>query len=185
MDKLTETINGTVYPKAFSDGTYAFLGFNLKAVKNLTFKVQGQFNNIPAFEEFGYGIFDETIGYQVLPKLYAGIVMFQEFHGGDVFDEDQYVNSPFLRFQPNVSYQITPKIKASLEGAIGFCNDVLDTPYVSIKPKFDFALAAYGAWRAQVFYEFERAEFKDAPAKKHDGDNVTKHTIGLGVDFVF
>jgi hypothetical protein len=185
MDKLTQTISGTVYPKAFSDGTYAFFGFNLKAVKNLTFKVQGQFNNIPAFEEFGYGIFDETIGYQVLPKLSVGIVMFQEFHGGDVFDETQYVNSPFFRFQPTVSYQITPKIKGTLEGTVGFCEGVLDTPYISIKPKFDFAIAAYGAWRAQIFYEFERAEYKDAPAKTHDKDSVTKHTVGLGVDFVF
>jgi hypothetical protein len=172
-------------PAAFSDGTYAFAGFNLKLVKNLTFKVQGQLNNIPAFNEFGYGIFDETIGYQIMLKLYAGIVMFQEFYGGDVFDDNKYANSPFLRFQPTVSYQLTPKIKATAEGTVGFCQDVLETPYIHIKPKLDFAIAAFGAFRAQVFYEYKRIDYADYQGIDYDGKDLNLHSIGLGVDFIF
>ena len=172
-------------PKAFADGTYGFFGFNLKAVKNLTFKVQGQFNNIPAFDEFGYGIFDETIGYQVLPKFYAGVILFQEFYGSDVFDDTKFAVSPFLRFRPVMSYQLTPKIKATLETTVGICQDVLETPYFDIKPKLDFAIAAYGAMRAQVYYLFERADFANYKNVNHDGKDYHKHEIGLGIDFMF
>ena len=172
-------------PKAFADGTYGFFGFNLKVVKNLTFKVQGQFNNIPAFDEFGYGIFDETIGYQVLPKFYAGVILFQEFYGSDVFDDTKFAVSPFLRFRPVMSYQLTPKIKATLETTVGICQDVLETPYFDIKPKLDFALAAYGAMRAQVYYLFERADFANYNNVNYDGKDYHKHEIGLGIDFMF
>ncbi|MDR3334898.1 MAG: hypothetical protein LBT13_08460 [Treponema sp.] len=183
---------------AFSDGAYAFMGFNLKVVKNLTVKVQGQLNNITAFDEFGYGVFDETIGYNIMPKFYAGIVMFQEFYGSDVFDDAKYATSPFFRFMPVVSYQLTPKIKVTLETTVGFCEDVLETPYFHIKPKLDFALAAYGAFRAQIFYEFESVDYKAykgtqrGPAPTYsqipyanDVNDFSNHSIGLGVDFMF
>jgi hypothetical protein len=178
-------ITVTATPKAFSDGTYAFAGFNLKVVKNLTFKVQGQLNNIPAFDEFGYGIFDEIIGYQITPKLYAGIVMFQEWYGNDVFDENTYANSPFFRFTPGVSYQIIPQIRATLEGTVGFCKDVLETPYIDIKPKLDFPIAAFGAFRAQIFYEYERIDYADYKGIDHNAKDITTHTIGFGVDYIF
>jgi hypothetical protein len=186
VDKLWNSTNAnTGNPKSFADGTYAFLGFNIKAIKNLTFKVQGQFNNIPAFDEFGYGIFDETIGYQVLPKFYAGIILFQEFYGGDVFDDTKFAVSPFLRFRPVLSYQVTPKIKATVETTVGFCQDVLETPYFDIKPKLDFALAGYGSMRAQVYYLYERADFSNYKSVSYDGRDYHKHEIGLGVDFMF
>jgi hypothetical protein len=178
-------ITMTATPKAFSDGTYAFAGFNLKAVKNLTFKVQGQLNNIPAFEEFGYGIFDETIGYQILPKFYAGVVLFQEFYGGDVFDDTKYANSPYFRFQPVVSYDLTSKIKATVVTTIGLCKDVLETPYFDIKPKLDFALASFGAMRAQIYYLFERAEFASYKGIDYSNSDYNKHEIGFSVDFMF
>jgi hypothetical protein len=188
-DRLSDvTYSGTgvtTTPKSFSDGTYAFFGFNIKAVKNLTLKVQGQINNIPAFEEFGYGVFDETIGYRIIPKLYAGIVLFQEFYGNDVFDDTKYVNSPYFRFQPVVSYQLTPKIKATLETTVGFCQDVLETPYFDIKPQFDFALAAGGAFRAQIYYLYERADYANYNGVDHNKEDYHKHEIGLGVDFMF
>ncbi|MDR2178647.1 MAG: hypothetical protein LBP20_11520 [Treponema sp.] len=171
--------------KAFADGTYAFFGFNIKAVKNLTFKVQGQFNNIPAFNEFGYGIFDETIGYQVLPKFYAGVVLLQQFYGGDVFDDAKFAVSPFLRFRPAVSYQVTSKITANLETTVGICKDVLETPWFDIKPSIDFALAGYGSMRAQIYYLYERADFADHKGINYDGKDHHKHEIGLGVDFMF
>jgi hypothetical protein len=175
----------TFSQKAFSDGTYAFAGFNLKLVKNLTFKVQGQLNNIPAFNEFGYGIFDETIGYQVLPKLQIGIVMFQEFYGSDVFDDSKYANSPFFRFSPSVSYQLTPQIRGTLGGTVGFCNDVLETPYFDIKPVLDFAIAAFGAFRAQIFYSYRRVDYADYKGIDYDSKDFNTHSIGLGVDFIF
>jgi hypothetical protein len=186
VDKLWNATSQTAgNPKAFADGTYAFFGFNVKMVKNLTFKVQGQFNNIPAFDEFGYGIFDETIGYQVLPKFYAGVILFQEFYGSDVFDDTKFAVSPYLRFRPVLSYQLTPQIKATLETTVGICQDVLDTPYFDIKPKLDFALAGYGSMRAQVYYLFERADFANYKNVNHDGKDYHKHEFGLGVDFMF
>jgi hypothetical protein len=179
----TSQISGT--PKAFSDGMYGFFGFNIKAVKNLTLKVQGQFNNIPAFEEFGYGIFDETIGYQILPKFSVSVILFQEFYGGDVFDDARYAVSPYFRFRPVVSYQIMPKIRATLETTVGLCQDVLETPYFDIKPKLDFVIAAGGAMRAQVYYLFERTDFADYKGIDYDGKDYHKHEIGLGIDFMF
>ncbi|MDR0638995.1 MAG: hypothetical protein LBG27_08890 [Spirochaetaceae bacterium] len=172
-------------PKSFSDGMYGFFGFNIKAVKNLALKVQGQFNNIPAFEEFGYGIFNETIGYQILPKFYAGVILFQQFYGSDVFDDAKYVNFPFFRSLPVVSYQLTSKIKSALETTVGLCQDVLETPWFDIKPKLDFAIAASGAMRAQVYYLFERADFADYKGVNYDGVDYHKHEIGLEIDFVF
>jgi hypothetical protein len=186
QDKVWNSIGqNTGNPKAFADGTYAFFGFNIKAVKNFTLKVQGQFNNIPAFDEFGYGIFDETVGYQVLPKFYAGVILFQEFYGGDVFDDARFAVSPFLRFRPVVSYQVTPKIKATLETTLGICQDVLETPYFDIKPKLDFTLAGYGSMRAQIYYLYERADFANYRNVNYDGKDYHKHEIGLGVDFMF
>jgi hypothetical protein len=186
VDKLwNATSTSAGYAKSFSDGTYAFFGFNIKAVKNLTLKAQGQFNNIPAFNEFGYAVFDETIGYQILPKFYAGVVLFQEFYGGDVFDDAKYAVSPYFRFQPVVSYQLTSKTKATVETTIGLCQDVLETPFFSIKPKLDFAIAAYGAMRAQVYYLFERTDFADYKGIDYNKNDYHKHEIGLGVDFMF
>jgi hypothetical protein len=186
VDKVWNTTGQvTGNPKMFSDGMYGFAGFNIKAVKNLTLKVQGQFNNIPAFDEFGYGIFDETIGYQILPKFYAGVILFQEFYGGDVFDDTKYAVSPYFRFRPVVSYQLTSKVKATLETTIGLSQDVLETPYFDIKPKLDFVLAGYGAMRAQVYYLFERADFADYKGIDYDGKDYHKHEIGLGIDFMF
>jgi hypothetical protein len=175
----------TTTPKAFSDGTYGFAGFNLKAINNLTFKVQGQLNNIPVFNEFGYGIFDETIGYQILPKLYAGVVMYQEWYGNDVFDDSKMANSPFFRFKPTVSYQLTSKLKVSPEVTVGFCKDVLETPYFDIKVPLDISLAAYGAFRAQIFYEYEQVDYKDYKGIDYDGLDFNNHKIGFGVDFIF
>jgi hypothetical protein len=183
--KFDASWNLTTTPKAFSDGTYAFVGFNLKAIKGLTAKVQGQFNNIPAFDEFGYGIFDETIGYQILPKFYAGVVLFQEWYGNDVFDDTKMASSPFFRFKPTVAYQLTPKLKVSPEVTIGLCNDVLETPYLDIKVPLDITLAAFGAFRAQIFYEYERTDYKNYKGIDYNGLDFSNHTIGFGVDFIF
>jgi hypothetical protein len=175
----------TFAPVAFSDGAYAFAGFNLKAINNLTFKVQGKLNNIPAFNEFGYGIVDETIGYQILPKLYAGVVMYQEWYGGDVFDEAKYVNSPFFRFTPSVSYKLTSNLTISPEVTIGFCKDVLEKPYLDFKVPLDITLAAYGAFRAQIYYEYEKVDYKSAPGHAGKDLDFSSHSIGFGVDYIF
>jgi hypothetical protein len=180
-----ENYSATFTPKPFSDGMYAFAGFNLKLIKNLTFKVQTKFNNIPAFDEFGYGIFDETIGYQILPKLYAGVVMYQEFYGNDVFDTDKYANSPYFRFTPQVSYQLFPAVKATLEGTVGFCQDVLETPYIQIKPILDITLAGFGAMRANIYYAYERTDYKDYKGIDYDPLDFSAHSVGIGLDFIF
>jgi hypothetical protein len=191
VDKLVDaSVNMTTYattttPKMFSDGMYAFAGFNLKAVKNFSFKVQTQLNNIPAFDEFGYGVVDETIGYQILPNLYAGIVMFQEFYGSDVFDTDKYAVSPYFRFKPSVSYKLTPKITVSPEVELGLCKDVLETPYLAVKVPFDISIAAYGAWRAQIFYKYQRTDFKDYKGTDYDKYDSSSHALGIGLDFIF
>ena len=142
------------------DGSYrAMFGFNFKGVKNLTAILQGCFWNLGDFDRFGAGSIDETFKYQITPKLNAGIILYQQFYGSDVFPDDM-INSPYLRFEPVVSYQLTRTIEVSLLGTYGICADVLESEW-RIKPKLTFTLGGFGAFRAELFYELRAITYTD------------------------
>jgi hypothetical protein len=140
--------------KPFSGSQRVVVGFNFKGVKNLTAKMQGSLWNLGDFDRFDTGAFDETIAYSFTPKLNVGMNFFQEFYGKDAFPDD-YVNSPYFRFQPTVSYDLVPfAISANFAATYGIAKDVIDY-YWNLKPGFVFTLGGFGALRLEVYYEVE------------------------------
>ena len=145
--------------KPFDGSHRAMFGFNFKGVKNLTAIAQACFWNLGNFDKFGAGSIDETFKYQITPKFNAGIIMYQQFYGSDVFP-DNMINSPYFRFEPVVAYKLTPNIEASLLGTIGICKDVVESDW-RIKPKLTFTMGGFGAFRVELFYEFKAITYTD------------------------
>jgi hypothetical protein len=145
--------------KPFEGSHRLMLGFNFKGVRNLTAKMQAGFWNLGDFDRFGAGEIDETIRYQITPKLNAGVILYQQFYGSDVFP-DNMINSPYFRFEPVAAYKITPNIEASLTGTYGICNDVVDSDW-RIKPSIAFTLGGFGAFRMELSYEFKSTTYTD------------------------
>jgi hypothetical protein len=142
------------------DGSHRLLfGFNYKGVKNLTAKMQASFWNLGDFDRFGTGSFDETFSYAVTPKFNAGINLYQDFYGSDAFP-DNMINSPYFRFEPTVSYQLTPNINASLLGTIGICQDVVESDW-RIKPSLVFNMGGFGAFRVELSYELQAITYTE------------------------
>ncbi|MDR2792874.1 MAG: hypothetical protein LBB61_04305 [Treponema sp.] len=148
-------------------------GFNFKGIKNLTAIVDGSFWNLGDFDRFGAGAVSETFKYQITPKFNAGLVMYQQFYGNDVFP-DNMINAPYFRFEPVVAYQLTPTIEASLLGTYGICQDVLESEW-RIKPTFVFTLGGFGAFRMELFYELKAVTYTkkavDSARSWNDGAN--------------
>jgi hypothetical protein len=161
----------------YDGGTYAFAGFNLKAVKDLTTIAQAGFYNVGDWDKYGYAKMDENIRYTILSKINIGVKFLQEFYGNDVMDSG-YVNSPFFQFKPGVSYKINDTFTGMLEGNIGVCKDVLDS-YWYIKPIVNITLGGYGSFRAQVFYEYLSQKFESM------NDPINRNTFGIGLDLMF
>jgi hypothetical protein len=185
----------------YGDGHYAFFGFNFKGVKNLTANAHGGLYNLGAFNEFGYGRFSEFVKYdKIIGGLGVGITMQQEFYGSDVFantmpdprdansldgqDTIPFHNSPFLKFAPQVSYDIItmpqlplPVLKATLEGEFGICANVLDS-YVKIRPAMTLFL---GTFMVDLFYEMERTDYVNESLI----EPMTRHTAGLAMMVIF
>ena len=186
----------------YDGGHYAFLGFNLKGIPNLTANAHGGFYNLGAWNEFGYGRIAEFIKYNITPKLGVGITMQQEFYGGDMFDDrkeipdpmtggmtmtanpNYRVNSPFLQFGPQVSWAFVtdprmplPVLSATLDTSFGICADVIDL-YAKIKPSMTLFL---GTFMVDLFYEMEYTGYTESTGIKP----MTKHTVGLGVMLLF
>lgn len=188
----------------YGDGHYAFFGFNFKGIQGLTARAHGGLYNLGAFDEFGYGRFSEEFTYNITPKLNVGIVMQQEFYGGDVFDDRKEVadprnpgtmmpntkyrvNSPFLKFDPKISYALItipqmpiPLLKAGLETSFGICQDVVDI-YAKVKPVVNIAL---GSLMIDVFYELEYTGWTEA-VQGVTGKPFTRHTVGLAGMLLF
>ena len=181
--------------KPFDGSIRVIFGFNFKGVKNLTAKMQASFWNLGDFDRFGTGSIDETFAYAITPKLNAGIKLFQEFYGSDAFP-DNMIHSPYLRFEPYVSYQLTRNIGASLPFAYGICKDVVEADW-RIKPGFVFTLGGFGALRAELFYELTAITYTDeAVAGAHanfiakmmqaqGGEAIFGHNIGLSIMWMF
>jgi hypothetical protein len=166
--------------ETYDAGHWAFMGFKLKAVKNLAVTAHGALYNLGAFDKFGYGKLAEFVKYDnIIPGLGAGITVWQEFYGGDVM-RDGITNSPFLRFTPEVSYKYKI-ITGSLEGTIGVCPDVLDS-YWEIKPQIQVSLNRYmDVFTAQVFYKATGQDFVDSTGIAP----TVKHTFGVALDLIF
>jgi hypothetical protein len=185
----------------YGDGHYAFFGFNYKGLKNMTANAHGGLYNLGAFNEFGYARFSEQVKFDKLVAGFgAGIVMQQEFYGSDVFpdkvadprdtnpmdgrDMIDFYNSPFLKFSPQIWYDIItisgmpmPLLKATLETEAGLCPDVLDI-YARVKPLINVSL---GAFMIDVFYELEYTGYKEETLIKP----VTRHTAGIAFMAMF
>jgi hypothetical protein len=177
----------------YDGGTYAFFGFDLKVVENLTALGQGALYNLGAFDEFGYGRFSEFVKYSnIIPRLGAGIIMQQEFYGSDVFKDTKEVNgqtvpfynSPFFQFGVQVSYDIItvpgmpiPMLQGAVEANYGVCEDVLDT-YIKVKPSLAFSL---GTLFVDLYYDMEYIGYSEKSYVKPR----TKHTIGLAMMLLF
>jgi hypothetical protein len=165
----------------YDAGHYAFFGFNLKGIKNLTANAHGGLYNLGAFDQFGYGRFSEFIKYdKIIGGLGIGITMQQEFYGSDVFADTMY-NSPFLQFGPQISYALItdprmplPILAATLDTSIGICADVLDI-YAKIKPTMTLFL---GTLMADLFYELEYTGYN---ATNTGIEPITRHTVGLSL----
>jgi hypothetical protein len=181
--------------KPFDGSTRAIFGFNFKGVKNLTAKMQASFWNLGDFERFGTGSIDETIGYAFTPKFNASVNFFQDFYGGDAFP-DNMVNSPYFRFEPNVSYQLTNNINASFLFTYGICNDVVESDW-RIKPALSFTLGGFGAMTTQLYYELNGITYTDKAVQgaqanyipkmmqAKGGEAIYKHNLGLSVMWMF
>jgi hypothetical protein len=181
--------------KPFDGSTRAIFGFNFKGVKNLTAKMQASFWNLGDFERFGTGSFDETIGYAITSQFNATINLYQDFYGGDVFP-DNMINSPYFRFEPVFSYQLTRNIGTSLLFTYSICNDVVESDW-RLKPGFVFTLGGFGALRAELYYELNAITYTDKAVanaqanfiammmQAKGGEAIYKHNIGLSVMWMF
>jgi hypothetical protein len=185
----------------YENGHYAFAGFQWKRTKarEIAGDVHGGIYNLGAFDKFGYGRFAERVTwYQVLPKFDAGLIMQQEFYGGDVFPDDM-TNSPLLQFAPYLAYSFAylpgttlPMLQVTLTPLIGVCPDVLDM-YVDAKAGISLSM---GIFSAELFYAITYTDYVDAIEADKPGaapgypatpgiKPETKHTIGLAMNFMF
>jgi hypothetical protein len=181
--------------KPFDGSTRAIFGFNFKGVKNLTAKMQASAWNIGDFDRFGTVSIDETIGYAITPKFGASINFYQDFYGGDAFP-DNMVNSPYFRFEPVVSYQLTRNIGSSLLFTYGVAKDVIESDW-RLKPGFTFTLGGFGSFRGELYYELNAITYTDEAVtsgkgnfiptmmQTEGGKAIYKHTIGLSVMWMF
>jgi hypothetical protein len=181
--------------KPFDGSHRVIFGFNFKGVKNLTAKMQASFWNLGDFDRFGTGSIDETIGYAITPKFSVGANFYQDFYGKDAFP-DNMINSPYFRFNPNVSYQLTNNIGAGLGFTYGLCKDVVESDW-TLRPGFTFTLGGFGAFRAELYYELNAITYTDeavAGAKsnfivkmmqKQGGEATYTHNVCLSVMWMF
>ncbi|MDR0707989.1 MAG: hypothetical protein LBF60_08985 [Treponema sp.] len=164
----------------YDGGTWAFVGFKLNGIKNLTLDGHAGFYNLGAFDKLGYGKIVERVGYDNLfiNGFGVSLVLYQEFYGSDVIKDD-YINAPFLQFTPGVSYKISDKLTGSLEGTIGAAPDVLNN-YWSVEPKLAVALNPFGLCSLELYYNITHKDYT-----KSDLEPITEHTIGLALMLIF
>jgi hypothetical protein len=191
----------------YDGGHYAFFGFKLNRLnKHLEADAHGGFYNLGAFDKFGYGrIAERFFYYNLLPKFNVGLIMQQEFHGGDVWDDNKTispapgytmanpnyrVNSPFLQFAPWLAYDLAylpytnntvPMVRVSLTPMIGICPDVLDI-HVNNRVAVDVQM---GIMSALLFYDIIYTDYKDSIEDALSLKPETKHVIGLALNFMF
>jgi hypothetical protein len=199
QDEIYGEVSGTFSTanadKPFDGSTRVIFGFNFKGVKNLTAKMQASFWNLGDFDRFGTGSIDETLGYTITPKFSVGANFFQEFYGKDAFP-DNMINSPYFRFNPYVSYQLTPNIGAGLSFTYGIAKDVVESDW-SLRPGLTFILGGFGSFRAELYYELNAITYTDEAVasgksnyiakmmQKEGGKATYTHNICLSVMWMF
>jgi hypothetical protein len=203
--KYSDEIYGTVpesgafslanHDKPFDGSTRIIFGFNFKGVKNLTAKMQASFFNMGDFDRFGTGSIDETIGYAITPKFSVGANFYQDFYGKDAFP-DNMVNSPYFRFNPNVSYQLANNVNAGLGFTYGICEDIVESDW-TLRPGLTFTLGGFGAFRAELYYELNAITYTDEAVssakanyiakmmQKEGGEAIYTHNVCLSVMWMF
>jgi hypothetical protein len=171
------------YAEDFDKGGFAYLGFGVNPIPNLTILGFGEFRGFTAFKEFGYGKFIELVKYDKLlnGRLTVGLELNQEFYGSDVY-VDEMVNSPFLKFTPSITYAIIPGVflpmlSAQLNFSYGYCKDVVDA-YINIDPALSFSL---GVYTIDLKYTFNYEGYAESTGL----DPRTKHKVALGLTVFF
>jgi hypothetical protein len=203
--KYSDEVYGTVpesgafslanHDKPFDGSTRIIFGFNFKGVKNLTAKMQASFFNLGDFDRFGTGSIDETIGYAITPKFSVGANFYQDFYGEDAFPNNM-INSPYFRFNPNVSYQLANNIGAGLGFTYGICEDVVESDW-TLRPGLTFVLGGFGAFRVELYYELNAITYTDEAVasgkanyiakmmQKEGGEAIYTHNVCLSVMWMF
>ncbi|GHV81846.1 hypothetical protein AGMMS49991_04040 [Spirochaetia bacterium] len=186
----------------FGGAARIFFGFNVKAVEKMDIIAQAGFYNITEWENFGYARMNELVRYNNLgvKGLGLGLLMSQEFYGGDVFytgdttydplyqsGDIQMINSPFITFAPEISYKVVDvpgfQLKGAFTGTFGICQDVVDA-YIKVKPAVNMML---GAFLVDLYYEMEYTKYTDKAFGRNNTPlkPETKNTIGLAVMLMF
>lgn len=187
----------------FDGAARAFMGFNVKAVKNMDIIGQAGFYNIPEWEKFGYARMNELVRYKNLgvKGLSLGLIMSQEFYGGDVFytgesvqnqytqqwDAVKMINAPFITFAPEVGYKLVDvpgfQLGATLTTTIGICQDVVDS-YIKVKPNINLML---GAFLVDLYYQYEGTDYTNKALDRNNNPMETekKYEVGLAVMMIF
>jgi hypothetical protein len=193
--KVTGNFTTANADKPFDGSHRLVFSFNYKGVKNLTAKTQGSFWNLGDFARFGTASIDETISYRFMPKFSAGINMYQEFYGGDAFP-DNMINSPYLRFEPTLSYQLTPNISANFLATYGIAKDVVESDW-RIKPSLTITLGGFGTLRGELYYELGAITYTEKAVsgaqanmipqmmQAKGGEAIYAHNVGLSVMWMF
>jgi hypothetical protein len=157
--------------------------------------MQGSFWNLGDFDRFGTASIDQTIAYAFMPKFSAGINMYQEFYGNDVFP-DNMINSPYFRFEPTLSYSLARNISANFLATYGIAKDVVESDW-RIKPSFVFTLGGFGTLRGELFYEMNAITYTNEAVSSvqanliakmmqaKGGEAIYTHNIGLSIMWMF
>ncbi|MDR3334274.1 MAG: hypothetical protein LBT13_05235 [Treponema sp.] len=199
-------------PEAKSDTYYdnragwgAYLGVNIKAVKNLTAIIEAAFSNLGAFsgkngegeladtkngtpqrrsyfEPKGIGTIwiNEHFAYQVMDPLGIGLKMHQYIFGGTSDDSaTQAALNPELTFTPYVEYTLNVPVTLGLEATIGVKPDYYALK-LDIKPNLTYNIG--GNAKLVAFYDLGMEKLTDTVGKT-DPANVITNTVQL--DFIW
>jgi hypothetical protein len=182
----------------YDGGHYAFLGFQWKRTKprEIAGDIHGGIYNLGAFDKFGYArVAERVTWYQLLPKFDVGLIMQQEFYGGDVFDTvgappsptnptgtPAMVNAPFLQFAPSLAYNFAylpgtnnSLLQVSVTPFFGICPDVLDM-YFYNRVSVDVGM---GIWSLKLFYDITYEKYVDVIEKGVPGQAIPGYgTVG-------
>jgi hypothetical protein len=94
------------------------------------------------------------------------------------------VNSPYFRFEPNVSYQLTRNINANLLFTYGICNDVVESDW-RLKPGLTFTLGGFGAMRAELYYELNAITYTDEAVSSAQSNFIAKMMQAKGGEAIY
>jgi hypothetical protein len=163
---------GEEYALAFpdvkpEDWAYAYVGFNVKAIENLTLKAEGKFTSLGAYSDIGLAEINEIVAYAVTDPLAVGIVMYQWIPGNS--DAETIMN-----FKPYVNYKLNDKATAGFaffyEMNSGYLKDAT-TMY--IKPSLAYAFNSHA--KINAFYKY---------VAKDDTEDTTSDNV-VQLDFIW